>query len=64
MVWILREYASAVMGGGAVGQMAKGVAGWLFAPLKYLDALVTSRPGAERIASGFYFYGEKIDRSK
>jgi SAM-dependent methyltransferase len=63
LVWILREYASALAGGGRLGQFAKGVAGWVFAPLKYLDLLVASRPEAARVAAGFYFYGEKIDRA-
>jgi hypothetical protein len=50
--WILREYPAAWFGNPALSLMAKFVAAWITAPLKYLDYVMTHRPGAYRIAAG------------
>ena len=50
--WILREYPAAWFDGPRLALLAKFIAAWLTAPIKYLDFLLARRPGAARIAAG------------
>ncbi len=50
--WILREYIPACFRSPHVALLAKFVAAWLTAPIRYLDYLMANRPGAFRIAAG------------
>jgi SAM-dependent methyltransferase len=58
LTWMLREYVPLW----APQRLRAPVAiltGWLTTPIKYLDRIVGRRAGAERIASGLYFWGRK-----
>jgi hypothetical protein len=61
--WLLREYIIGLLTwftpSSPLRTAASVVAGWLTFSLKYLDLFFVQRPGAQTIASGFYFFGRK-----
>jgi SAM-dependent methyltransferase len=50
--WILREYPASWFKSPRIALLAKFVAAWLAAPIRYLDYIMAHRPGAFRIAAG------------
>ncbi len=50
--WILREYPAAWFRSPQLGLVAKFIAAWLTAPIRYLDFFLANRPAAFRIAAG------------
>lgn len=50
--WILREYPAAWLRNPRLALVAKFLAAWITAPIRYLDYLMAGRPGAFRIAAG------------
>jgi ubiquinone/menaquinone biosynthesis C-methylase UbiE len=50
--WILREYPGAWFTSAKAALLAKFVAAWVTAPIRYLDYWMASRPNAFRIAAG------------
>ncbi len=58
LTWILRGYLKGLLSGFSrrrrLELLADFVAGWLTAPVKFLDRLVAERPAAEDFASAFY----------
>lgn len=50
--WILREYPASWFRSPRLALVAKFVASWITAPVRYLDYFMANRPGAFRIAAG------------
>lgn len=61
LAWVFRDCLAAVVGGGSAWRYRKAltVAGWLAAPLRYLDRVVEGSPFAHSVASAFFYYGRK-----
>jgi len=61
--WMLREYIAGFLSGYSEKKWARSISfffsGWLTFPIKYGDLIFAKRPGAHRIASGFYYLGRK-----
>lgn len=61
--WILKEYLSGLLSGFSQNKTLQRITGfisaWLTCPIKYLDFFLSNRPGAYKIASGFYYMGRK-----
>lgn len=58
-VWVTSELAASPFGWYPLQVAVRSAVGWLLSPLRFLDALLVSRPHAHRAASGFYFIGRK-----
>lgn len=61
--WILREYISGLLTGFSerkwLRKISGFISGWLTFPIKYLDIILSKRPGAHIITSGIYYLGKK-----
>jgi SAM-dependent methyltransferase len=63
LAWVSRDVLAAVFGGHSPWryQKARTLAGWLVAPLRYLDRLLDGSPYADCVASAFFYYGRKSE---
>lgn len=59
LVWLLRDGLSSWTRQPLIHAGARFLAGWVFAPLRYLDYLVRDNPVAVRLASEFFLLGRK-----
>ena len=60
LCWILREFVASFGGNSNIFyNMLKLLSGWATFPIKYLDIILKPTIGGQKIASGYYFIGEK-----
>ena len=63
LCWILREFVASFGGNSHIlYYVLKLLSGWVTFPIKYLDVLLKPTIGGQKIASGYYFIGEKLPK--
>lgn len=63
LVWVMRDLVSNIFTNRLLYAASRFLAGWLLAPLRYLDLALRATPAAERLANEFYFLGRKPGRA-